>query len=109
MNEVMNYLSNHGYSSSFTFEALADACGFSLGYIRQVFKETQGNAMNEYLISMRINKAKELIETTSMSGKEISEAVGYNEPRYFYTQFKQRVNMTVESYRTLIKEKHNED
>jgi AraC-like DNA-binding protein len=102
MNSVMTYLAENGFSSSFSFDALADACGFSLGYIRQVFKETQGLAINEYLITMRINKAKEYLETTSMSGKEISEAVGYNESRYFYTQFKQRVNLTIEAYRSKV-------
>ncbi|MCD8574724.1 MAG: helix-turn-helix domain-containing protein [Erysipelotrichaceae bacterium] len=58
---------------------------------------------------MRINKAKEYLESTMLSGKEISEAVGYHEPRYFYTQFKQRVGMTVESYRSSMKENQDEN
>ncbi len=109
MKQVMNYLSLHAFSSSFSFDECADACGFSLGYIRQVFKETQGTAINDYLITMRINKAKEYLETTMLSGKEISEVVGYHEPRYFYTQFKQRVGMTIESYRSSVKENQDEN
>ena len=109
MNQVMDYLSQHAFSASFSFDACADACGFSLGYIRQVFKETQGTAINDFLITMRINKAKEYLESTMLSGKEISEAVGYHEPRYFYTQFKQRVGMTIESYRSSVKENQDEN
>ncbi|MBS3990863.1 MAG: AraC family transcriptional regulator [Erysipelothrix sp.] len=103
--QINKYLEEFGYSKDFSIENLADSCGFSVGYVRQVFKEQTGIALNEYVISMRLEKAKEYLTNSSMSGKEISEAVGYSDSRYFYTQFKKRFNVTIENYRSMMKGK----
>ena len=47
---------------------------------------------------MRINKAKELLKTTSLSLAEISEAVGFNDYFYFIKKFKKEVGVTPGKY-----------
>lgn len=107
--QISKYLEDFGYSKDFTIEKLADYCGFSVGYVRQVFKEQTGIALNEFVISMRLEKAKELLLSTTMSGKDISEAIGYSDSRYFYTQFKKRFGVTIEKYRLAMKGQHNHE
>jgi len=97
--DILKYIKENGLSVDFTAEAMADDLGFSLGYIRQVFKEHEGISLNEFVIVHRIEKAKEMLLNTNLSGREISEAIGYADNRYFYTQFKRRVNMTIEEFR----------
>lgn len=101
--QMNKYLEEHGYFKDFSIEKLADDCGFSVGYVRQVFKEQTGMALNEFVINMRLEKAKLYLLNSSMSGKEISEAVGYSDSRYFYTQFKKRFGVTIEKYRLTMK------
>lgn len=102
--DILNYVNEHGLSEEFTAEAMADELGFSLGYIRQVFKEQENVSLNEFVIVHRIEKAKEMLLNTDLSGREISEAIGYSDNRYFYTQFKQRIHMTIEEFRQQSKE-----
>lgn len=97
--QIVEYLDEHGFDIEFSFEQMANDLGFSLGYIRQVFKEEEKVALNEYLILRRIEEAKKYLDDTELSGREISEMVGYSDSRYFYTQFKKRVGMTIDSYR----------
>jgi len=101
--QMNRYLEEHGYFKDFSIDKLADHCGFTVGYVRQVFKEQTGSALNEFVINMRLEKAKLYLLNSSMSGKEISEAVGYSDSRYFYTQFKKRYGVTIEKYRLTMK------
>lgn len=55
----------------------------SPGYLSARFKQDTGVSFTTYLISFRIDKAKELLTTTSMNCRSVAEAVGY----YDYAQF----------------------
>lgn len=90
--------------AGFTIDEIADSIGLSVGYLRQVFKLERGLPINDYIITCRINNACELLASTEMTAKDISELVGYLDSRYFYTLFKKRVGMTTEEYRRSIQE-----
>ena len=47
-----------------------------------------GDSPINYLIRIRLSKAKELLESSKLSVKEISEAVGYKDPYYFSKLYK---------------------
>ncbi|WP_313755928.1 helix-turn-helix transcriptional regulator [Tissierella sp.] len=72
--------------------------------MRQIFRNEKGVTLNDYIISCRIDKAKELLINTDSTAKDISESVGYYDNRYFYTLFKKKVGMTTEEFRKLRKE-----
>ena len=67
---------------------MADKYFLSKEYFSTIFKETTGFGFNEYLNQMRISKAIELLNTTSLSIIEISAACGFNDSNYFSTVFK---------------------
>ena len=83
----------------FSLDEIADKMGLSIGYLRQIYKLERGLPINEQIIATRIDRARELLTTTTLTAREISERVGYLDSRYFYTLFKKRVGMTTDEYR----------
>lgn len=83
----------------FSLDEIADKMGLSIGYLRQIYKQERGLPINEQIITTRIDNARELLTTTTLTAREISELVGYLDSRYFYTLFKKRVGMTTDEYR----------
>ncbi|MEI8138243.1 MAG: helix-turn-helix transcriptional regulator [bacterium] len=54
-----------------------------------------------YMMNQRLNKARHLLSSTSLSIKEIAEAVGYDNPLYFSRVFTTQMNITPSRYRAL--------
>ena len=98
-NQLHTYIVENFHDSQMSIDSLAQALGYSIGYVRQIFKEEMGIPYNEYLIMARIEEAKRLLETTELSAKEIGDRIGISDTRYFYTVFKSRVGMTAQEYR----------
>ncbi len=98
-NQLHTYIIENFHDSHMSIDSLALALGYSIGYVRQIFKEEMGVPYNEYLIQTRIEEAKRLLEETELSAKEIADKVGISDTRYFYTIFKNRIGMTAQEYR----------
>lgn len=101
-NQLIIYLSEN-YYRKISIKALSDYVHYSAAYIIKLFKEKKGITITDYLISLRINKAKQLLEYTSESVQEISRELGYKSPYYFSNQFKQITGKSPRMYR---KNKH---
>ncbi|MDK2829384.1 MAG: hypothetical protein PWP67_2204 [Clostridium butyricum] len=57
-------------------------------YISKVFKEKTGESPINYLINLRLEKAKDLLLSTESPVKVIAQAVGYTDAYYFSKLFK---------------------
>ena len=68
-------------------------------YFSRIFKEGTGKTFIEYVTGIRIEKAKELLDTTEYSMKEICTMCGYSDPNYFSRSFKKRVGVTPTEYK----------
>lgn len=80
---------------------LNDVCGYlgiSTSYFSNIFKETTGNTFMETLIQMRMQKAKELLEQTTLKNYEIAERVGFSDPHYFSIAFKKATGQSPKEY-----------
>ena len=64
-----------------------------------VFKECFGMSVSRYIQEKRIEKAKKLLDTTSLSVGEIALAVGYTEGNYFSKVFKKETGVSPTEYR----------
>lgn len=71
------------YMNEIQLADIALVAQISPGYLSARFKQDTGVSFTTYLISFRIDKAKELLTTTSMNCRSVAEAVGY----YDYAQF----------------------
>ena len=68
---------------------VAEHVNLSPNYVSQLFKKNDDCTFTEYLNIVRIENAKRLLSTTHMRVYEIAEAVGYQNPKYFFQVFKQ--------------------
>lgn len=73
--------------------------GYSVNYVRQIFKESCGISVSDYILEKRIETAKELLVSTNYTSKKIAQMVGYPDNRYFYVVFKKKTGETADSFR----------
>ncbi|WP_338045942.1 helix-turn-helix domain-containing protein [Paenibacillus sacheonensis] len=57
-------------------------------YLGQLFKKETGKLLSVYLNELRVGKAVELLQNSSLKTKEFALMVGYPNPDYFYKIFK---------------------
>ena len=72
------------------------------------FQEDDGKTVKEKannLDIIRIEQAKNMLETTSLKIYEISKLVGYSNTDYFYLKFKKHTNMTPKEFKRTQEEK----
>lgn len=67
-------------------------------YLTRIFKEVEGIPVSEYLIKLRIDRAKEMLRVAGMKVYEIAEYVGYNSIAHFNRIFKREVGITPKEY-----------
>ena len=79
---------NQTYMDDWNVESMAEYCKLSVGYFSHLFKKRIGSSPMKYLTELRIEKAKELIATNSMSMSNIAQMTGFNDPLYFSRVFK---------------------
>lgn len=83
---VKEYLDEH-YTEKIMLEELAEKFFINKFYLSKIFKETYGTTVNNYLISKRITRAKQLLRFTDMTVDEIGAAVGMGDANYFSRLF----------------------
>ena len=93
-----NYINNN-YHKDISLDDVSREVNISPYYFSKLFKETTGENFIEYLTNLRMDKAKELLQTTECSMKEICVKTGYSDPNYFSRSFKKNVGVTPTEYK----------
>ena len=96
--EIKNYLDEH-YTEKITLDDLAEHFFINKFYLSKIFKETYGTTVNNYLISKRITRAKQLLRFTDMTVDEIGVAVGMGDANYFSRMFRKVEGSSPSEYR----------
>lgn len=86
--------------SDISIETLCKESAMSEVHFRRLFYQIYHTSPMKFIISLRINKAKELLSNTDFQIQEISELCGFNNPYYFSKVFKQSVGLTPSAYRS---------
>ncbi|MCF0134147.1 MAG: helix-turn-helix domain-containing protein [Blautia sp.] len=86
-------------SSPLSREGIAKALFTSESTLSHYFVKETGSSLVDYITSLRIQKAKELLAETELSITQISIEVGYNYSAYFTKIFRERENQTPKQYR----------
>lgn len=87
------------YSHIDKLQMVADAVYLSINHASYIFKKQTGYTMYDYLVKVRLESAKHLLDETFDKIYEISDKVGYKSPTYFTSLFKQYMNMSPKEYR----------
>lgn len=80
-------------------ETISNNFNLSAYYFSRSFKEVMGCNLTDYINTVRIKKAKELLKRNEMSIKEIGYEVGYSDPNYFSKVFKKYEGYTPTVYK----------
>ena len=95
---VLEYIQNH-YMEKLTLEELAGLEYISKSYLSRKFRQLTGDSVIGYINAMRIQKASELLISTSMGVDEIGALVGFDSPKYFCRVFKEKMQETPSNFR----------
>lgn len=69
-------------------------------YLSVLYKQQTGTNLSEYIAEARLDKAKELLDSTLLRINEIAAAVGFETAGYFTRFFKKRLQFTPQEYRS---------
>ena len=98
--EVQHYLCEH-LAEDLSTSVLAKEFHLSVSQLNRKFREITGQSPHEYLVSMRMNRAKVLLRESSLSIAEIAGAVGYAYDTSFAAVFRSKVGMSPREYRNM--------
>ena len=93
--ELMRERSDRGASPA----ALAHAVNLSPSRLHELFKRETGTSPAKYLKALRLEHARELLETSFLSVKEIRARVGERDGSHFTRDFKRAFGVTPTQYR----------
>jgi two-component system, response regulator YesN len=95
---IANYIKQN-YAEEISLQEFSEKFYLSREYISRKFKQIYGVNLSEYIVSIRINKAKELLKFPNLKIYEIAGKIGYQDDKYFRKVFKKIVGMTPNEYR----------
>lgn len=90
--KIISYI-NQNYSTISNIEDIASHCYISSSHVRRLFKNAMGKTIFEYLLSVRMDKAKTLLTHKNAKIYEIALAVGYESKANFTLAFKKYTGM----------------
>lgn len=102
VHQIISYLDAH-YNEKISLDAIAQNMYLSSVYISKIFKDETGESPINYLIKIRLEKAKEmLLVTNADSIKKIANQVGYEDVYHFSKLFKKYYGMSPLHYRKSV-------
>ncbi|MCR5106458.1 MAG: response regulator [Eubacterium sp.] len=90
------------YMEDISLTSLSSKYNISMGHLSKMIKDNLKVNFSDYIASLRIQRAKELLRDDSMSIQEIAEIVGYNDYFYFTKVFKKIEGISPSKYRKSI-------
>ncbi len=100
VNYTKQYIEKN-YDSQITLSIIAEKIHINSSYLSNIFKENTGMNYSAYLTSVRIEKAKELLQKLDFNISQIANKVGYTSSRYFSKTFEQETGMRPSEYRRI--------
>ncbi|WP_130837570.1 helix-turn-helix domain-containing protein [Lachnoclostridium sp. Marseille-P6806] len=93
-----DYIDAH-YHCDISLDDVSRELDISPYYFSKLFKEGAGLTFIEYLTTLRMNRAKELLSDPAASIRDVGQAVGYQDPNYFSRLFKRQTGQTPSEFR----------
>ena len=104
--KIINYL-NENYENKISLDQIAHNMYLSPVYISKIFKEETGESPINYLIKIRLEKARDILLTSEGGSiKSIANSVGYEDVYHFSKLFKKYYGISPLYYKKIALEKH---
>ena len=95
---AIDYIQSNYMDPNLSLNSICSYLNISTSYFSTIFKDETGETFTEVLSRTRMEKAKELLENTTMKNYEIAEKVGFSDPHYFGISFKKMTGCTPTEY-----------
>ncbi len=97
--DAVHYILWNYLDADLNISSIAGSVGLSPNYLCSLFKQNTGSTINDFIIHIRVEKAKKLLRKTDLRLYEICEKVGVTDPNYFSALFKRSYGQTPREYR----------
>lgn len=99
---IIAYIEEH-YTENISLSSIADNFYINKNYLCNLFKAETETTINEYIASLRIEKAKALMRTKNISLYQIASDIGYQNQPYFNRVFKRKTGFSPSEYMKLCR------
>ena len=96
--KIKKYI-NENFASEITVQDIADYVGLSARFANKLFKQIEERTIFDYLIDIRIAKAKQLLRQTDSKLYAVANSVGYNNISHFCMLFKKHTGLSPTEYK----------
>lgn len=100
--EVLNLIELECGNPDLSIAMVSETLHLSSSYLRAIFKKEMKQSFGSYLGNYRMEKASDMILTTSMKNFEIALAVGFTDAHYFSYCFKRKHGISPNEFRSRI-------
>lgn len=99
LESVCKYIEDHYANSDLGLEEVANNVYINSSYLRRILKSELNTTFTDYLTTIRLNKARDLINNEgNIRLSDISEQVGYSDAGYFSKCFKRKFGISPSEY-----------
>lgn len=102
---AVDFIDSHYMDEEISLNTVANVANVSSNHFSALFSQNMRQTFIEYLTTLRMNKAKELLRCTGMRSSEIAGEIGYKDAHYFSYLFKKTQGMTPSDYRKAREDK----
>lgn len=95
--EAKKYMQNN-FHKKISIEDVATHLCLSRAYLRNIFHQYNGISPQQYLVNLRIERAKELLQTGTFSVSSIAQSVGFSDVLVFSKFFKTHTGVSPSKY-----------
>ncbi len=102
--KVINHI-HRGYADELDLSELASLAGVSQSQLERRFNQLLGTSPGEYILRVRINASRSLLETTDRTIADIALSVGFYDHSHYTRTFKRQMSCSPKDYRNLHRQK----
>ncbi|OUS77638.1 hypothetical protein B1748_07550 [Paenibacillus sp. MY03] len=98
---MLEFVAAHYIDCNLSLSMVAEKLSLTPSYVTRYFKTKNGLPLMQYVSKVRIDKAKELLETGSLTIKEVVERVGFVDENNFSRAFRKREGVSPTKFRSM--------
>lgn len=99
--KVQQFMEEHLHED-FSREQAAETVFLNPAYLSRLFRKETGRSLTDYIVELRINKARHELEHTNIRISDIAANVGYSNFSHFSKLFKKETGLTPQEYRKKV-------